>query len=483
MLKFCIKVVLQKSFVFDKIYIYIKMENMQISEKYNSELKASQSLYERAEYDANRFNINCLAILCIIVTISEVLNEIGIFKVSLIVMRFSTILAFSFFITPLVVYLVHDKCLKKDKSILIMPNFKRLILTCTYLGIALICITLSLHAVIVLAIPPLIAAQYKNDKKLFAWIMFSSLILVPVGVYGGYFLGTLDRNLVNAEVPEEELAILSNRLQYATSTRMFELFIHYVLPRIFCMIAVVMLVFGITKRNGVMLKTQSVLNSQINREMENVAKMQKHVINSLATLIEDRDVGTGEHVIRTKTYVRLIADRLKNEEKYKDYLIDEMVEMIENAAPLHDVGKIAISDTILLKPGKLTNEEFDLMKTHTTKGREVVHDILTGVEDASFLRIAEEIAMSHHEKWDGSGYPQGLKGEEIPLSARIMAVADVFDALVSVRVYKKPVDPNDALDIMMAESGTHFDPDIMRVVDSMRDVLISASKASIIDIA
>ena len=301
--------------------------------------------------------------------------------------------------------------------------------------------------------------------------------------YGGYFLGTLDRNLVNAEVPEEELAILSNRLQYATSTRMFELFIHYVLPRILCMIAVVMLVFGITKRNGVMLKTQSVLNSQINREMENVAKMQKHVINSLATLIEDRDVGTGEHVIRTKYYVRLIADRLKNEEKYKDYLTDEMVEMIENAAPLHDVGKIAISDTILLKPGKLTNEEFDLMKVHTTKGKKVVHDILAGIEDAPFLRIAEEIAMSHHEKWDGSGYPQGLKGEEIPLSARIMAVADVFDALVSVRVYKKPVDPNDALDIMMAESGTHFDPDIMRVVDSMRDVLISASKASIIDIA
>ena len=187
MLKFCIKVVLQKSFVFDKIYIYIKMENMQISEKYNSELKASQSLYERAEYDANRFNINCLAILCIIVTISEVLNEIGIFKVSLIVMRFSTILAFSFFITPLVVYLVHDKCLKKDKSILIMPNFKHLILTCTYLGIALVCITLSLHAVIVLAIPPLIAAQYKNDKKLFAWIMFSSLILVPVGVMADTF--------------------------------------------------------------------------------------------------------------------------------------------------------------------------------------------------------------------------------------------------------------------------------------------------------
>ena len=454
-----------------------------MSEKYSSEFKANQSLYERAEDDANRFNINCLVILCIIATIWEVLNEIGIFQVPLMVMRFSSILAFSFFIMPLVVFLVHDKCLKKDKSILIMPNFKHLILTCTYLGIAQGCITLSLHAVIMLAIPPLIAAQYKNDKKFFAWIMFASLILVPVGVYGGYFLGTLDRNLVNAEVPEEELAILSNRLQYATSTRMFELFFHYVLPRMFCMIAVVMLVFGITKRNGIMLKTQSVLNSQINREMENVTKMQEHVINSLATLIENRDVGTGEHVIRTKTYVRLIADRLKNDEKYKDYLTDEMVEMIENAAPLHDVGKIAISDTILLKPGKLSNEEFDLMKTHTTKGKKVVHDILAGIEDASFLRIAEEIAMSHHEKWDGSGYPQGLKGEEIPLSARIMAVADVFDALVSVRVYKKPVDPNDALDIMMAESGTHFDPDIMRVVDSMRDVLISASKASIIDIA
>ena len=129
--------------------------------------------------------------------------------------------------------------------------------------------------------------------------------------------------------------------------------------------------------------------------------------------------------------------KCKKKEKYKSILTDDYIEKIYGAAPLHDIGKIAISDTILLKPGKLTEEEFDKMKTHTVKGGNMINTTFAAMNDIAFLKIAEEIAVSHHEKWDGTGYPCGLSGENIPLSARIMAVADVFDALTSVRVYIK----------------------------------------------
>ena len=153
----------------------------------------------------------------------------------------------------------------------------------------------------------------------------------------------------------------------------------------------------------------------------------------------------------------------------RDILTDETIERMKNAAPLHDVGKITIPDTILLKPARLTAEEFDRMKTHTSTGGELIEKFFSDINDSEFLKIAEEIAVSHHEKWDGSGYPLGLKGEDIPLPARIMAVADVFDALVSVRVYKGSIEPDKAFEIIFSESGSHFDPDVIRIVRTTAD--------------
>lgn len=145
------------------------------------------------------------------------------------------------------------------------------------------------------------------------------------------------------------------------------------------------------------------------------------------------------------------------------------------------MGKIAVSDVILLKPGKLTDEEFEEMKKHSVKGGQVIRNIFSSFEDdTEFLKIAEDIAVSHHEKWNGKGYPAGLQGEDIPLPARIMAVADVFDALVSVRVYKPSMTPEAAMELIESESGTHFDPNIIRVVDGIRQELIDAAKAPIV---
>lgn len=435
--------------------------------------KENGSVYTEAEADANRFNLKCMAALCIMVVISEILNETGLFKASVSVMRLTSVAAFLLFFVPLAVYIIHDRLMRKSVSLLEKPACKYLILVSAYIGIGLICVTLSFHAIILLAIPPLIAAQYRNQKSLSVWMMAATLLLIPVGVYGSFFFGMPDRNFIKGMMTEQEFSVLSNRISLATPKRMLELFTHYILPRTFGVVAIVLLASGITGRNRRMLEKQMELNQKVKQEMEHTTRIQRHVIESLATLIETRDAGTGEHVIRTKRYVRMIADRLRLTEKYKDQLKDEDINIIEDAAPLHDVGKIAVSDTILLKPGKLTAQEFEIMKTHTTKGESVIQNIFDGMGNEQFLRTAEQIAASHHERWDGKGYPRGLKGEEIPLPARIMAVADVYDALVSVRVYKDSVPPEEALDIMMSESGTHFDPDIMKIVREIRDELIA----------
>ena len=302
---------------------------------------------------------------------------------------------------------------------------------------------------------------------------------MPVSVFGGFFVGVPDRNLLKSALALKNMS-LADRVALATPQRMIELFWHHAVPRLITVIAVAMLASGITRRNTEMLEKQAELSEQIQEEMEKKTLLQSRVIDALATLIETRDVGTGEHVIRTKKYVGMIARAMQQDEQYKSELSDHLIEEIESAAALHDVGKIAVSDVILLKPGKLTAEEFEEMKKHSEKGGQVIRNIFSTFEDdTAFLKIAEEIAVSHHEKWNGKGYPQGLEGEAIPLPARIMAVADVFDALVSVRVYKPSMTPEAAMELIESESGTHFDPSIIRVVASMRQELIEAAKAPV----
>ena len=159
--------------------------------------------------------------------------------------------------------------------------------------------------------------------------------------------------------------------------------------------------------------------------------------------------------------------------------MDDAIEEIENAAPLHDIGKIAIPDSILLKPGRFTPDEFEVMKKHSVKGGEMVDSIFVNLGDKPFLDKAYDIAVSHHEKWDGSGYPKGLKGEEIPLAARIMAIADVYDALVSKRVYKDSMAPKDAFGIIVRDAGTHFDPHIVDLIKGLEDKFIEIAMTPI----
>ena len=185
-----------------------------------------------------------------------------------------------------------------------------------------------------------------------------------------------------------------------------------------------------------------------------------HVISNIAGIIEQRDESTGKHTERTTNYVEAICRELVREGKYTDELTEENIEIISQVAALHDIGKICVSDAILNKPGKLTQEEFETMKKHTTDGGKIIQNIFADVDDKRYEKAAYDVVTCHHEKWNGTGYPEGKKGDEIPLSARIMAVCDVYDALVSERVYKPAFSEETALKIIEEDTGSHFDPDV-----------------------
>lgn len=191
---------------------------------------------------------------------------------------------------------------------------------------------------------------------------------------------------------------------------------------------------------------------------ERVSGMQSGMITLMAEIVENRDDNTGGHIRRTAKYVESIAKELKKRGHYQNILTDEYMRDMIVSAPLHDIGKIHIPDSVLNKPGKLTDEEFEIMKTHTTAGQELLIHAKTEVGESGYLNTAVEMAAYHHEWWNGKGYPYGINGEEIPLCARIMAVADVFDALTSKRCYKSAMPLEKAYSIISEESGTHFDP-------------------------
>ena len=191
--------------------------------------------------------------------------------------------------------------------------------------------------------------------------------------------------------------------------------------------------------------------------------MQAHTISGMANLIESRDLETGEHVTRTSQYARTLAECARRDGVYADALDDRFISTLYMLAPMHDIGKIVVPDRILKKPGKLTEEEFEQIKRHASEGGRVVREVLSGVTDEEYVALASDIAAYHHERWDGTGYPTGLKGEAIPLCARIMAFADMYDALISERCYKKAMSKENAFEIIRQEAGTHFDPKLAEV--------------------
>lgn len=222
-----------------------------------------------------------------------------------------------------------------------------------------------------------------------------------------------------------------------------------------------------------MLEGQNiVLEQKVKERTELIEKTNFATIYCLAALAETRDPETGQHIKRTQKYIRELALELRSNKEYADVLTDEYIELLYKSAPLHDIGKVGVKDSILLKPGKLTDEEFEEMKKHTIYGGESLMVGIKELGEESFLTLAKEIALTHHEKWDGSGYPRGLSNKDIPISGRLMALSDVYDALISKRVYKGAFTHEDARTIILEGRGTHFDPDVVDAFISREDKFI-----------
>lgn len=436
----------------------------------------NNEIYQYAEKKSNRFNMICLVVMCALALLAIVFNEFGLFTQSKELMRYSMLELIFFDIIPFVIYIINDKIIKNKKSALGHRSFKVLILALAFQSVIDLSIVLSWQATLLLVLPLLFAAQYKNKRNVFIIVLVVTLLMVPVITYASFFLGIYDANMLKP-LTAEQAEDIKNRLDIATPKRMFELFFHYAVPKMLCLGAIEFCAVAITTRTADMLNYHVELTDKINEEIQKKSEMQKSVIEDLADIIESRDIETGEHIKRTKRYVTVLVNTMKKDDKYKDILTDKFCDNIINSAPLHDIGKIVVSDTILCKPGKLTPEEFDKMKIHTTKGGDIIRNILSDLGDQDFLNVAYDIATFHHEKWNGTGYPQNLAGEDIPLPARIMAIADVFDALVAERVYKPAMPVEKAINIIIGDAGTHFDPNIVEIFKTVTAEFEAIAKA------
>ncbi len=222
--------------------------------------------------------------------------------------------------------------------------------------------------------------------------------------------------------------------------------------------------------NDILRNRNQYLEDEVKQRTREVTALQEITIMAMSSLAEIRDNETGNHLQRTKLYAKELCLCLARESKYAESLDEKTIEKLVNAVPLHDIGKVGIPDAILLKPGKLTFEEFEIMKTHTVLGKEAMEKAEKMVDcPDDFLQIPKEIAYCHHEKWDGSGYPNGLSGEAIPLSARIVALVDVYDALTSKRVYKPAFSHDEAISVICQDSGKHFDNEIVKAFLKIAD--------------
>jgi putative two-component system response regulator len=294
-------------------------------------------------------------------------------------------------------------------------------------------------------------------------------IMMP-GMDGYTVCRELKANPITRDVP---VIFLTARTQEDDETRGFELgAVDYITKPISppILMARVHTHIALQQARKTLAQHNVALENLVEVRTRQLAGLQDSLIKAMASMAETRDNETGQHIRRTQLYMYSLAKQLQKDPRYSEYLNERMITMIYKSAPLHDIGKVGVPDRILLKPGKLTPEEFEEIKKHTIYGRDTIIAAERELETPeAFLAIARDIAYSHHEKWDGSGYPQGLRGEEIPLPARMMAVADVYDALISKRVYKDAMTHDQAAGIILEGKGTHFCPEILDAFEAISE--------------
>ncbi|MBQ9140610.1 MAG: HD domain-containing protein [Lachnospiraceae bacterium] len=364
-------------------------------------------------------------------TFIYLLDVVGIFVVDIAVMTAAYIGGSALLLLPTLLVNV----LKQEKRYIKYVN-----VICAILFVMLITITLTYHVVVIYVYPIAIASLYFS-KKLNIFATGLTVVGVSIGQILAFYLDILtDKNF----------------------TQLYKMVVYGIIPRALVLIAVAAIFTMLCGR------TTSLLANLLGAK-EELSLYHDEMIMGFATLVENKDGSTGGHIKRTTAYVRLLAEELQKRGFYQEILTREYVENLCKAAPMHDIGKISVPDVILQKPGKLTAEEFERMKQHTVSGGRIIQETFGHLTNKEYTQMAYEVAHFHHEKWNGKGYPEGLKHKEIPLCARIMAIADVFDAVSEKRCYRDALPMEKCFDIILEGSGQDFEPILVEVFLDIRN--------------
>ena len=383
------------------------------------------------EKQANRIAALVMATTFLLFTLVYFLNMAGIFEIKPVIMNTVYIVSGLLLLSPIVLICAFGS----EKRYI-----KYLNVTSSILFVVLLSITLTYHVVVIYVYPIAIASLYFS-KRLNIFATLYTVLGVSVGQIIAFFMPTvLDDNFSD----------------------LHEVIFWGIIPRAIILIAVAIIFTMLCSRTVSLLSKLTVAADELSHYHE-------EMVMGFATLVENKDGSTGGHVKRTTMYVRLLAEELRNRGYYKDILTQDYISDLCMAAPMHDIGKVAVPDVILQKPGRLTPEEFEEIKKHTVSGGNIIKETFGHLGNEHYTQMAYEVARFHHEKWNGKGYPEGLKRKNIPLCARIMAIADVFDAVSEKRCYRDAMPLDKCFDIILEGSGQDFDPMIAEVFLDIRD--------------
>lgn len=391
----------------------------------------SEKIIKRNEKDANIVVAKIFFIAFLLFTVVFLLNVLGIFVIYQPAMILAYVSSSVLLLSPLLI----NKLVPLSSKYL-----KYVYVSFAALFILIVSTTLTYHVVLIYAYPIALAGVYFS-RRLTNYSVYLTIAVTVIGQLLGYFLQWR---------PDKNFPTLDKLIVFS------------IVPRLITLISFACLLKYLTDR------TSKLMQDDLERYYQ-LSGYNQSMIYSFATLVESRDANTGGHIKRTSIYVKLLAEELLKEGVYKEEINEELIRTLSMVAPLHDIGKIAIPDSILQKPGKLTDEEFDIMKTHSEKGGDIIRETFRDVADTTYTDMAYDVAMYHHEKWNGNGYPRGLMETGIPLSARIMAVADVFDAVSEKRCYREAMPLEKCFSIIEEGSGTHFDPVLVKAFLNIRD--------------
>lgn len=394
------------------------------------------------EEDANKAAANVMLITFAIFTAVYILNLVGVFVIDEPDMTIAYCVSSVFLILPTIL----------NKYVSLSAKWlKYLYIIFSELFLLMVTTVLSYHVVVIYAYPIALAGLYFS-KKLTNISTLCTLAVTVAGQLLGFFLDLrFDHNFYTLQ----------------------RLVVYGIIPRILTLLSLAALLRLLTVRTSKLLSEDA-------DNYESLIMYNQDMIYGFATLVESRDENTGGHIKRTSIYAEMLAEELGKTERYKDIIDDEFIGCIAMVAPLHDIGKISIPDNILCKPGRLTPSEFAIMKTHAEKGGQMVRDTFSHIADERYKTMAYEVARYHHEKWNGKGYPEGLSGEKIPLPARIMAVADVFDAVSEKRCYRDAMPIEECFRIIENGMGTDFDPDAAAAFLRIRDKITEERNKNLI---